>query len=659
MVGSERPVFRYEEAFSRNVGWVSEAEQQLLRHKRVAIAGLGGVGGSHLLTLARLGIGAFHIADHDHFELANFNRQAGASLSAIGRPKVEVLREMALDINPELDIRSFDEGVTAANLHDFLDGVDLYLDGLDFFAVEARRMLFAACAEHEIPAVTAAPLGMGTAVLNFLPGGMSFETYFRLEGREEDEQLLRFLLGLAPAGLHRAYLVEPSTVDLAAHRGPSTPMACELCAGVAGVQVLKILLRRGGVLAAPWGLQFDAYRNRMRRTWRPGGNANPLQRLALIVARHQLRAFREMGVQSSGTGTMPGASLPERVLELARWAPSGDNTQPWRFEIQGEDRILVQGRDTREDCIYDRQGHASQLSLGMLLETMDIAASGEGRSAVAVRRADTAEERPVFDVRLEEAPLREASPLLPCIRLRTVQRKPFSRRPLRAREKERLAASLPDGYEVLWLEGRQRLEMARLLALNGKLRLTLPEAFPTHASVIEWKARTSETRIPDEAVGLDPVALRLMRWAMQSRERVAFLNRYLAGTLLPRLELDFLPALGCAGHFVILAPQAPEGIDDYVAAGRAVQRFWLTATHLGLLVQPEMTPLIFSEYLRNGVEFTGHRPSRELAARVVSRLGRLLGEDRLGRALFMGRIGEGRMPVARSLRLPLGRLIRK
>ena len=60
--------FDYEEALSRNLGWVTEAEQALLRGKRVAIAGMGGVGGSHLLTLTRLGIGAFNLADFDRFE---------------------------------------------------------------------------------------------------------------------------------------------------------------------------------------------------------------------------------------------------------------------------------------------------------------------------------------------------------------------------------------------------------------------------------------------------------------------------------------------------------------------------------------------------------------------------------------------------------------
>lgn len=285
-------MFVYSEAFSRNIGWVRSDEQVTLRGKTVAIAGLGGVGGSHLLTLARLGIGGFHIADFDNFDIANFNRQAGATVSSLGRPKLEVLREMALDINPELRIKTFPRGVDAGNIGEFFSGADLYVDGLDFFAFAARRAAFARCAADAIPAITVAPLGMGAALLNFLPGRTSFEEYFRWEDHDEDELSLRFLIGLAPALLHRGYVVDPSRVDLKARRGPSTVMACQLCAGIAATEALKILLGRGRVLAAPWGMQFDAFRNKLSITWRPGGNRHPLQRLAMAYGRHKLRQMK-------------------------------------------------------------------------------------------------------------------------------------------------------------------------------------------------------------------------------------------------------------------------------------------------------------------------------------------------------------------------------
>jgi sulfur-carrier protein adenylyltransferase/sulfurtransferase len=246
---------------------------------------MGGVGGVHLLTLVRLGVGNFRIADKDVFDLVNFNRQVGATMSSVGRPKVDVLAEMARAINPEVQIDIFPRGVDGSNLDGFLQGADVYVDGLDFFAFDARAATFAACARKGIPACTVAPIGMGAALLNFVPGGMTFEQYFGWDGQPDHERALRFLVGLAPAGLHRRYLVDPSAVNLPERRGPSTIMACQICAGIAATETLKMLLGRGKVLAAPHGVHFDAYRNRLVRTWRPGGNRNPLQQLMLTVGR--------------------------------------------------------------------------------------------------------------------------------------------------------------------------------------------------------------------------------------------------------------------------------------------------------------------------------------------------------------------------------------
>lgn len=284
--------FDYQRAFSRNLGWVTAAEQERLRRSRVAIAGLGGVGGYHASALARLGVGRFTLAELDRFELQNFNRQHGASLATLGQPKLDVVAEAIRQINPAAELQLFPEGVSRENLPSFLQGADVYVDGLDYFAFDARRATFAACAALRVPAVTAAPLGMGAALLTFMPGGMTFEEYFRMEGLPEPEQALRFLIGLSPGMLQRTYLVEPSAVRLEEGKGPSTVMACHLCAGLAATEALKILLGRGKVLCAPRGLQFDAYRGKLVKTWRPWGNRNPIQRIAMAVARIQLRHMK-------------------------------------------------------------------------------------------------------------------------------------------------------------------------------------------------------------------------------------------------------------------------------------------------------------------------------------------------------------------------------
>ena len=162
----------------------------------------------------------------------------------------------------------------------------MYVDALDFFALEARKTVFKKCYEKNIPVVTAAPLGMGCAFLCFMPNKMSYEEYFRFESKHtEEEQLIQFLIGLSPAMLQRPYLVDDTRVNFKEKRGPSTPMAVNLCAGIAGTYALKILLKRGEILCAPYGLHFDAYRNKFNKTWRPCGNAGIIPRIFFKIAK--------------------------------------------------------------------------------------------------------------------------------------------------------------------------------------------------------------------------------------------------------------------------------------------------------------------------------------------------------------------------------------
>lgn len=275
--------FSYDEAFSRNIGWVTAAEQQVLRGKRIAIAGMGGVGGSHLITLTRLGIGAFNIADFDQFEQANFNRQAGARMSSVGQSKAATLEAMAKDINPELDINVFAHGVTDENIDTFLKNVDVYVDGLDFFVLDVRRKVFARCRELGIPCVIAAPAGMGAAFLVFTPDSMSFEEWFRMGDLPKDEQMVHFLVGLTPAGLHRSYLVDATRFDIVGQKVPSTGLSCELCAGVAAAQALKLLLKRGPIYPAPYYHHFDAYTCQYKRGRIARGNRSLLQRFKIFM----------------------------------------------------------------------------------------------------------------------------------------------------------------------------------------------------------------------------------------------------------------------------------------------------------------------------------------------------------------------------------------
>ena len=276
--------FSYDLAFSRNIGWLTSEEQHILKTKSVAIPGMGGVGGVHALNLARFGISNFKIADIDVYEVGNFNRQAGAFMSTIGKHKADVMKEMILDINPEASVEVYRSGVNKDNIEDFLTGTDILCDGLDIYAMKARVDIFDKAYKMRVPIMTAGPIGMGSAFIAFHPDKVGPMEYFNFKEEHSDlEKLAHFLAGLSPNSFkfQMKYLMDPNSLDISNHKTPSTPVGCALASGVITTNIVKSLLNRGKIIWAPRGIQFDAYLNKSKISWRPWGNRNPIQRLII------------------------------------------------------------------------------------------------------------------------------------------------------------------------------------------------------------------------------------------------------------------------------------------------------------------------------------------------------------------------------------------
>ena len=288
--------FTRKEAFSRNLGLISESEQETLHSSLAVIAGCGGVGGMHAHTLARLGVGRYRLTDFDSFGVGNFNRQMGASMNTVGHDKAEVTRDMILAINPEAEVELMPRGVQPNNADEFVAGAQVVIDGIDFFALSARRLLFTAAWKAGIPALTAAPLGFSGTIHAFVPDHMSFDDYFQISDQQPAfDNLVNFLLGLAPDALHAPYM-DLSKLDPATGRGPSSVIGSQMAASLVGVETLRILLDRGDVLAAPYYRQVDLYRREFVTERLEGGNSNPEQQ----KKRAQLvELLRELGVEKA------------------------------------------------------------------------------------------------------------------------------------------------------------------------------------------------------------------------------------------------------------------------------------------------------------------------------------------------------------------------
>ncbi len=269
----------YEQAFIRNRGIIASQEQERLRTSRVAIVGMGGVGGIDLVTLARLGVGRFTIADPDKFETANTNRQFGAMHSTMGRSKAQVMAEIVRDINPEVDVRVFEDPIGPRNVDEFLRDAELFVDAVEFFEMDVRRLLFRKAAAAGIYGITAGPVGFSGIWIVFDPAGMSFDRYFDISDDMDDvDKLVAFAVGVAPKATQRSYM-NIEDLDLQARTGPSSAAACNLAAGAVGCQAVKILLQKGEIKSAPHYQQLDPYVGRFVSGRLRGGNRHPLQRM--------------------------------------------------------------------------------------------------------------------------------------------------------------------------------------------------------------------------------------------------------------------------------------------------------------------------------------------------------------------------------------------
>ena len=210
-------------------------------------------------------------------------------MSTKGKSKVDVIAEMIRDINPRAEVTVVRAAITNENVEAFVRDADVVLDGIDFFALDARRSLFAEARRQRVWALTAGPLGFGAAMLAFAPArGMSFEDYFDFPSCADDAaRLVAFAVGLAPAGLHATYM-DFSTVDVRAGRGPSAGLACQLCGSLLAMETLALLLGWREPRPAPAFEQHDLLTGRVVRDKLWFGNRGPLQRLKRALFRRML-----------------------------------------------------------------------------------------------------------------------------------------------------------------------------------------------------------------------------------------------------------------------------------------------------------------------------------------------------------------------------------
>ncbi|MDR0911945.1 MAG: HesA/MoeB/ThiF family protein [Methanobrevibacter sp.] len=174
----------YWEIISRQMSIVTRSEQERFKDAKVAVIGAGGIGGSLIEMLARMGIGSLKIADKDEYDLSNLNRQLMANLDTLGKSKIYSTKDRVRKVNPYVKVEAFDEFVDETNVDKILKDVDIVIDALDNLLT--RVIISRKSKELDIPFVHGAIYGTQGQVTVFDNNTPSYEELFRLPSLGKD-----------------------------------------------------------------------------------------------------------------------------------------------------------------------------------------------------------------------------------------------------------------------------------------------------------------------------------------------------------------------------------------------------------------------------------------------------------------------------------------
>ena len=581
-------------AFSRNLGLIDYAGQQKLWQTRVGIPGMGGVGGVHLITLARTGFGAFTLADFDRYSPANINRQHGADLLSFGRPKLDVMVERALAVNPFLHVRCFPEGITRETVDSFLENVDILVDSLDFFAQDIRRVLFNRALEKNIPVITAGPMGHSCALLLFKPGGMNYDTYFGVtDDTSAMEQLIRFALGLAPKATHLRY-IDRQFVSLSDGRGPSLGSTCQLCAGMTATEAVKIVLGGKPLAVVPRSCQFDPYRGVLRKPILFWGVNSPWQRFKVAAIKKLLLRPTRLGAVQPEKPEVPTAGAPvmaehlRYVIRAGIQAPSGDNVQPWRFR-HGKRHIDLLLDRKADQSFFNVGQTATLLSAGAAVQNMVYGARSLGMQSTTRLFPDADNKDAAATLVLDPQGVPSMEALESALWRRCTNRRPYSRRPIPAAVWDRLSALADEDEDALLLhcsEPASLKQLGRAVYYADIVRVERRDLHEHLMGLVHFEQKGDATQPPRTGMSLKNLQAgylgELYLRAVRSWSAMRWANRLGLDKMMP---LYGRLSMVCSGGAGLLCAR---GDDDMamLKAGRALQRVWCALEHFGFAVQP-------------------------------------------------------------------------
>lgn len=641
----------------RNRNKITREEQERLSRSRIGVVGLS-VGQSVALTMAlERGFGEIRLADMDILELSNLNRIRSGVHNLGLRKTVNVAREIA-EIDPFLKVTLFDQGLSSANIDDFLTGggkLDIAVDECD--SVDIKILLRQRCKAMQIPVVMdTSDRGMldverfdlepERSILHGLIDHLDPNDAAKAKTNEEKLPFVLPILGIDTLSKRmKASMLE---IESSVTTWPQLASSVVL-GGALGADVIRRMILGQFTASGRWFVDLDEIVRgpvpaALNGHTRPVRKPEPLQEDNLVNMAAQVEPATTEGLSTAEA---------RQLAEAAALAPSAGNNQPWKFLLQ-DGRLFLFHDVARGYSQLDGASLIPSLSLGASLENLLLKGREMGLSLRSHEFPLADEPRLVALISRTEDAAAPADQLASVIGKRCTNRRKGDGTPLPDASMAALsqAVSALPGFQTHFLTGTERLKQAAD-AITAAERIRMLNAIG-HEELFGHEIRWTPEEVAATRDGLDIATLEL-KLSEQAAMRVAsdpaaiaLLREWSAGDGFKKLSGDGIRT--ASGLCMISAPAtSPEHM---LAAGRAVERLWLAATLEGLSVHPISAPVFLSHHVRfGGGQGFSSEEQREIMAAFEAV--RTLFSPGMQEPMFIVRLSHADPPTARSLRKPL------
>jgi sulfur-carrier protein adenylyltransferase/sulfurtransferase len=497
----------------------------------------------------------------------------------------------------------FPKALPIREINSFLNGPDIIIDSLDFYAIDMRQKIYDRALEKGIYVITAGPIGFGCSLVTFSPhSGMSFSEYFNFQDTDSPhDKQIKFTLGMNP---NSDFFKNFTKNALSLQNGvtPSLGLACAMCASMATGEVLKIVTGRGELKSAPYWKRYDPFLNRFYECTRARGNRHPARKVKFHLYKYISTKMSSDHSQDQNEkplpDTLPEAILPqdgeahitsqhmEFLLQKGTLAISADNSQHWKFSHS--DTSITIHEDPDRSNFNSSTGHLPQLiSYGAVAENISIAASAINLNTNINFRYTRENPSVIAECKFTAGAKKDQ--LFDFLEHRHTNRLPYHKTPVPSVQIEKLYASIQDFTDInmhCYQATSEKGILTKITAVSDEM-IWLTKSL--HEDLVRWIRfdKHSQDGLPLPTLGLKLHKMVSLK-AMQNFSTVQLMSKFgmqKVAAIKSHLLMSRSPM-----HVVFTVNNATPL--SFFNAGRAIERFWILANSLNLSLQPFTSPII-------------------------------------------------------------------